>query len=124
MNTESCDMQRVTDRALEQWVADVMDGKGKPGEFMIVEREASKAEPDCYPRDREPSVTVRIFCGVLPGGHYVSIPIRPVPQTDKPINGGHSWEWDGNADKPTLMPSINYTGRWHGWVRSGRFVSC
>jgi len=124
MNTESCDMRRVSDRTLEKWVADVMDGKGVPGEFMIEDRELSKAQPECYPRNGEPAVTVKLFCAVLPGGTYVDIPLRPVPQTDRPLNGGHSWQWDGNLDTPTLTPSINSTGRWHGWVRAGRMVSC
>ena len=59
------------------------------------------------------------FC--LPNGIGCHIPIRPL--IDPTINGGHSWEWDGNAHKPTLTPSVN-AGIWHGWVRAGRLVSC
>jgi hypothetical protein len=33
-------------------------------------------------------------------------------------------EWDGNMDKPTLAPSVHLPGRWHGWFRAGRVVSC
>lgn len=36
----------------------------------------------------------------------------------------HEWTWDGNIEKPTLKPSIHRVGHWHGWLRSGRFVSC
>ena len=30
------------------------------------------------------------------------------------------WE----LDKPTLNPSINCVGSWHGWIRAGRAESC
>lgn len=41
------------------------------------------------------------------------------------------WEWDGNREKPTLTPSIRHSTyvngvnveHWHGYLRSGRFVS-
>jgi hypothetical protein len=38
--------------------------------------------------------------------------------------GSRVWGWDGNEDKPTLTPSILAPGQWHGWLRSGRLVSC
>lgn len=31
-----------------------------------------------------------------------------------------SWQWDGNREAPTLSPSINVIGRWHGWLRAGK----
>ena len=34
------------------------------------------------------------------------------------------WGWDGNEDKPTLMPSIHVPGVWHGYLRNGVLVSC
>lgn len=30
------------------------------------------------------------------------------------------WQWDGNRESPTLSPSINVIGRWHGWLRAGK----
>ena len=40
-----------------------------------------------------------------------------------PINlGGNTtgrWGWDGNIESPTITPSINVIGRWHGWLRNG-----
>ena len=33
------------------------------------------------------------------------------------------WKWDGNKDKPTLTPSINIIGVWHGWLRDGKLVT-
>lgn len=32
------------------------------------------------------------------------------------------WEWDGDKDKPTLIPSIHTIGTWHGWVHDGHLV--
>lgn len=30
-----------------------------------------------------------------------------------------SWEWNGNLLSPTLSPSVNIKGLWHGWLRNG-----
>lgn len=32
-----------------------------------------------------------------------------------------SWTWNGNVDKPTLMPSVNCKNCWHGYVIEGEF---
>ncbi len=42
-----------------------------------------------------------------------------------PVTGDshHAWQWDGNREAPTLTPSINVIGRWHGWLREGKLVS-
>jgi hypothetical protein len=66
----------------------------------------------------------RFFACRLPGGHHCVVPIRPVFHEFASYNGGHSWEWDGNEENPTLNPSINSVGTWHGWVRAGRLESC
>ncbi len=34
------------------------------------------------------------------------------------------WKWDGNEDAPTLEPSIDLPGEWHGFLRAGRLQSC
>lgn len=36
----------------------------------------------------------------------------------------HSWRLRGTDDKPTLNPSINAVGVWHGWLTDGRFTEC
>ena len=121
MNAESIDMRRALDvEDVYEWAS----SQAKPGDFLIHDSVVSKANPVLKPQDGEPTVTIRFFCALLPGGHYVALPLRPVPATDIPINGGHSWEWNGNEDKPTLSPSVNSIGNWHGWVRAGRMVSC
>lgn len=33
------------------------------------------------------------------------------------------WEWDGNLDAPTLTPSLDLRGVWHGWLQAGVFKS-
>lgn len=35
-----------------------------------------------------------------------------------------SWQWDGSTDAPTLTPSVNHVGHWHGWLRNGVWESC
>lgn len=37
---------------------------------------------------------------------------------------GPDWQFDGNRQQPTLHPSIHHLQCWHGWLRSGQFVSC
>jgi len=32
-----------------------------------------------------------------------------------------SWSWDGNVDRPTLAPSINCEGCWHGFIEEGEY---
>ena len=52
-------------------------------------------------------------------GCVAPLALRPV------VNGAaQSWDFDGNEDAPTLHPSINHVGCWHGWLRAGEFVSC
>lgn len=37
---------------------------------------------------------------------------------------GARWGYDGNDAAPTLSPSLHVIGKWHGWMRAGRLVSC
>lgn len=41
----------------------------------------------------------------------------------KPVNGP-SWNWNGSASEPTLTPSVNHKGHWHGWLRGGYWEAC
>lgn len=96
----------------------------KVGDFEIYTARLSRRDPDRLPRDDADAVEVRKIAMMLPGPHLCSIPLRPVPATESQINGGHSWQFDGNEEKPTLHPSVNSVGSWHGWIRAGRMVSC
>lgn len=33
------------------------------------------------------------------------------------------WLWDGNREAPTISPSIDIVGVWHGFIRNGELVS-
>ncbi|MBW4708638.1 hypothetical protein KX928_12670 [Roseobacter sp. YSTF-M11] len=37
---------------------------------------------------------------------------------------GTSWNWNGSLSEPTLNPSINHVGHWHGWLRDGYWEVC
>lgn len=99
MNAESADMRRVEARPESVWDL-------KVGEFFF------STDPEGQ----------RFFTCMLPGETTCIIPLRPIVTAG--LNGGHYWEWDGNEERPTLTPSINAVGSWHGWVRAGRMVSC
>lgn len=62
----------------------------------------------------------RWFWFKCPGscGQVSAIALRPVVDLQP---GRHSWDFDGNEEAPTLHPSINHVGCWHGWLRSGVF---
>ncbi len=34
-----------------------------------------------------------------------------------------SWEWNGLSFEPSLLPSVNHVGHWHGWLKNGDWVS-
>lgn len=99
MNAESCDMRRVDPRPESIW--DLEEGQF----FFSVDDKGQ-----------------RFFTCMLPGDNACCIPLRPV--VIEGLNRGHYWNWDGNEDKPTLTPSINAVGAWHGYVTAGRMVSC
>lgn len=111
-NRESAVMRRV-DRDWRSW-----DPSDRPqvGDFTIRDREYT-------PEGASEPVKVKEIAMVLPGGHVCIIPIRPVPAAAAKLNNGHSWQWDGNEDAPTLTPSVHHVGAWHGWIRAGRMES-
>ncbi len=99
LNTESCDMRHRAERPESVWDLAI-------GEYYFgIDGQGQ-----------------RFFTGMLPGQTVCIIPLRPVITAG--LNGGRYWDWDGNEDKPTLTPSINAVGSWHGWVRAGRMASC
>lgn len=59
-----------------------------------------------------------------PDGSAAHLPVRPVPEQMKDLNGGHSWAWNGDLNRPTLTPSVHIVGSWHGWIRDGHMQSC
>lgn len=59
---------------------------------------------------------------------YVWLPGQESPDCIRIQRGGPGgnrvWGWDGNAERPTIEPSIHAEGRWHGFVRAGFLQSC
>jgi len=45
--------------------------------------------------------------------------VTPWPLKDQPDPIIDDWQWDGNREAPTLKPSLNYVGIWHGYMKAG-----
>ena len=48
------------------------------------------------------------------------------PLALRPVSDGspQSWEFNGNTEAPTLSPSIDHRGCWHGFLINGEFQPC
>lgn len=56
---------------------------------------------------------------------YIHMPgsgISPWPYRD-PLPNGSCWRWNGSKESPTLEPSLNLVGYWHGYLRNGELIS-
>lgn len=71
------------------------------------------AEGDWYVDEESRQVLI-----IVPGAGLVPF------DYETPNAVGARWGYDGNADAPTLTPSLHVIGRWHGWMRAGVLVSC
>lgn len=49
----------------------------------------------------------------------ILIPIAP-----QRLSNGHTWTLSGAEEAPTLSPSVNAVGIWHGWLRDGVATQC
>lgn len=64
---------------------------------------------------------------VSEGEIYVILPragMACLPLTTHLPHPAARWGYDGNADAPTLSPSIHSPGKWHGFMRAGTLESC
>lgn len=97
--------RRVSDLADKVWSDDpVVAADVRRGDFEITEADDGQ----------------RHLWMVCPGCSTLTVlALRPL-QAGKT---GHSWEWNGDADAPTLSPSVHHLNCWHGWLRAGAFVS-
>lgn len=43
-----------------------------------------------------------------------------VPITTGEKKQARYWLWDGNREEPTISPSIDIVGVWHGFIRKGK----
>ena len=86
----------------------------------IMSRPGESSRPGDFDFVVEPSGQRRMWF-VCPGPckSLTAIAIRPV------VDGAtQSWEWDGRIDAPTLAPSLNHVGCWHGFLSGGEFHPC
>lgn len=64
------------------------------------------------------------------GGKWISMRLPSNGFCTLPLNHSNGWQWNGDADKPTLQPSVWHDPRsgssfeWHGFITDGRMVSC
>lgn len=64
------------------------------------------------------------FYNTTPRGERAGM-IVICPGCVRPLSLGFDrWTMSGSDDAPTLTPSINHTGCWHGFLRDGEFVAC
>ena len=87
----------------------------EPGDWRILRIDRSKnyVFEDAKLVDEATHVFVR-----LPDGTPGELPLTG--KATQP--NGDSWEWDGNFEAPTLVPSIDASPKWHGWLTNGKFV--
>jgi hypothetical protein len=64
----------------------------------------------------ERGLVLKHWCPGCKGYHLIEV--------EKPNHLGYSWTWDGNAEQPTVHPSINIVGRCHYFVQQGNIVYC
>ena len=62
------------------------------------------------------------FCPGCEETHAVSID----PERAREMRDGSRpcWQWNGDAEKPTLSPSVNYPGTCHFHIKEGRIEYC
>lgn len=64
------------------------------------------------------------FISLCPCGCGCMTNLR-IGRNDKPSNVSEpTWRWNGDSQKPTLEPSINHIGHWHGYLTDGVWRSC
>lgn len=89
----------------------ILSGKAKPGSFFIYW--GGGAEPGLY------WIWFSCPCGCGAPSHLpIGLNMKPAASPGR----GATWEWDGNHEEPTLKPSIDHVGHWHGFLTAGFFT--
>ena len=81
--------------------------KAYPGSFFLFDREFNNLFEMSYFCPCGCGIEGRLLLGK---GH-------------KPGGERPSWHWHGSVTEPTLTPSVDHRGHWHGWLRDGYWVS-
>jgi hypothetical protein len=95
-------------RAIVFTAEDTFAGHRTPGSFRLVER----SEPGLF------EFLYYCPCGCGTQGRLL------VGRDFKPGGLRPSWRWNGSRTEPTLDPSVNHVGHWHGWLRDGYWEAC
>ena len=74
-----------------------------PGSFILT------------PRETAGLFEMRFFCPTGEGWDFGIL----IGDGFKPGGSRPSWRWNGSKTEPTLDPSVNMEGHWHGWLRDG-----
>jgi hypothetical protein len=90
---------------------DTLETKGKVGDWSFLKNKDGQHIFIRYPRKEE-----EIF-GDEARGEIVNLPIC---EGEKLPN---VWLWDSNKEAPTITPSINVIGLWHGYLTAGKLIT-
>jgi hypothetical protein len=110
VNKESVDARRIKDPS------SVNNGEQSPGDF------AWEFDFTHFPHGAKPEDVQLTLYFCLPGESRWS-PIHVQRGQPHPDPETRIWGWDGDFDKPTVVPSINWVDHWHGYLTAGRFIS-
>jgi hypothetical protein len=97
----------MSEIAMRRNAADVWPDDAPPGTFDI---EA------CTVTGR--GVTGRIAF-VCPHGNRCGVYVGPESEARPTPDAPHVWGWNGHLERPTLTPSIDCKGCWHGFITDG-----
>lgn len=100
-------------------------GDARPGDFQFATRYGDASE--------NPKPCAMLFICPCGCGKLNALDLRG-PHANHIGDARPSWDWDGNRERPTLMPSIldwntNEKGEkvsehWHGYLTAGVFKAC
>ena len=78
-------------------------------------------EPGVFPQDV--LAVILLIPAMLADGEFGEHDYVTVRIPTDPANP-HRWVLSGTAESPTLAPSIDTHGIWHGWLTAGILKSC
>lgn len=92
-----------------------LEENGQLGDFAIFINTQGDGELYIGFRSPTPGYAEAFPAGWDPDrGDIHCIPITKAPKQP------NSWLWDGNEEEPTISPSIDVVGQWHGYIESGK----
>jgi hypothetical protein len=101
-----------------QYIADLFNHRNPPAgafTYYTVADERKKADD---PTAEKRGIIYTCPCGC---GRQGVLPFEPKTTDDIKYKRA-TWTWDKNVEAPTLTPSINHVGHWHGHLTGGMFT--